>query len=269
MSKLIDVTLHEPTHTYSDSYGLKYDSVSSIIAHFKEKFDPNKLMSNGRTLIENYVAKNGHTAEYWLNEWEKNKNHRCDVGSAFHKAKEDMANFSQFLKHDIKTFPVRRIQEETDRNPGIDYSQLPDGAYQELTLFNRRHMIAGQADKVIIEKPYFDIDDYKTNGDFKTESFKPPRGKHKMMAPPFAHLMDCHLGHYTVQLSIYAWMLMQFGLIPRNLRILHYQIRQADEKAVLEGKDINVEPTIYMVKFQETAVEKALAYYRSRINRLK
>lgn len=268
MRKTIDVILDEASHTYSDTNKLKYDSMSSFIAHFKEKFDPYKRMTDGGTLIGNYVKKNGHTEQYWLDLWENNKNYRCDIGSAFHKAKEDLANYSLFLKHDIGLYPVQSLVEVTDRNPGIDYSQLPNGAYQELTIFNRRFMMAGQADKVVIDNGYFDIDDYKTNGEFKVESFKPPKGKHKMMAPPFEKLMDCHLGHYTVQLTGYAWMLEQFGLKARQLRVLHYLTSSADEKDLLAGKDINVEPTTYLINYERDMFEKALKYYRARIKRL-
>lgn len=281
MRKILDVVLDEASHTYSDSNNLKYDSFSKMVSHFKEPFDPYKVMGDGGTLIGNYVLKNGGTEQYWLDMWENNKNKACVRGSAFHKIKEDLANHADFFKHNSRDYPTRYFNQVTDQNPGIDYSQLPDGAYQELTIFNRRWMIAGQADKVIKDHQYVDIDDYKTNGNFETVSYKPPRGSYRMMKRPVGHHMDCHLGHYTMQLSVYGWMLEQFGLIVRQLRVLHYLILEEDEKRIMkyvalkaedklkeEDPTLRIEPSVYLIKYDRDGAEAMIKHYRNQINRL-
>ena len=266
MDRLIDVTLDEATHIYSDSRNHRYDSVTTIIGNYKEKFDPYKIMPDGGTLIGNYVIKHGETEQYWLDKWEENKNHACTRGTAWHKIKESVHNNLIQIERP-KLFSVQDINHELDRNPGVDYSKLPDGSYRELTLFNRRFMIAGQADHVIKEGLYIDIDDDKTNGKFETVSFKPPRGVHRMMKNPLQKFMDCHLYHYTIQLSTYAWMLKQFGLIPRQLRLLHYQILPEHEEKVLAGEQVDIEPTLYYVKYEEAAVEAMIKHYTTFIRK--
>ena len=260
MRKTLDVTLNEATHIYTDSTNNRYDSVTTILSNYKEKFDPYKITKDGLSLIANYVIKHGETEEYWLEQWDMKRDKACEKGTAFHKIKEDVHNKLHQVERP-KLFPVQDFQSIVDRNPGVDYSKLPNGSYRELTLFNRRYMIAGQADNVIIDDGYVDIDDDKTNGKFETHSFKPPRGTYRMMKVPLQRMMDCHLYHYTVQLSTYGWMLEQFGLKVRQLRLLHYTIMDEDEEKVLKGEPVNIEPELYIVNYEKEAVEAMIKNY--------
>ena len=56
------------------------------------------------------------------------------------------------------------------------------------------------------------------------------------MKPPVNHLMDCNYIHYELQISMYAWMLQQFGFVPRNLAFHHL-----GEKIELEYRKFEVE----------------------------
>jgi hypothetical protein len=117
------------------------------------------------------------------------------------------------------------------------------------------HKVAGTADKIIIyEDKTFDVDDYKTNGKFNTTSF---RGQ--CMKYPCTNLPDCHLGHYTLQLSLYAWMLKQFGLKPGKLRLHHYDIPdEAVDQIIYEGILPDIEPTIHEVAYVEREVTQIM-----------
>lgn len=247
---ILDVRLREEDHVYLDSKNKTYMSGTTIVGNFKEKFDPYKIMYNGNTLIANFVYENGYDEAYWLDQWEKKKNSACFDGTAFHKFKEDKAKYARFLNHNYQKYPVRDFEQIVEANPDLTYHDLPDGAYMELTLFNRRFMIAGQADKVIKEGNFIDIDDYKTNANFtKVSYFNKKTGKSKMMFYPCHKLQDCHLGHYTLQLNLYAWMLYQFGLTPRNLRLLYYKLTDKDRRNIREGLDMSyIQPEIIPVK---------------------
>lgn len=237
---ILDVRLREEDHIYLDSKNKTYMSATTIIGNYKEKFDPFKIMKNGRTLIDNYVDKNGGSVEYWLKEWERKKNSACFDGTMFHKFQEDTVNYEKFLDHNFRKYPVRDFEKIVKADPELSYKTLPDGAYMELTIFNRKFMVAGQADKVIKDGDFIDIDDYKTNSSFTKLSYQHPRTKKfKMMNYPCNKLMDCHLGHYTVQLNIYAWMLSQFGLKPRNLRLLYYALSEEDRENLRNGQDMS------------------------------
>lgn len=254
---LLDVRLREEGHVYLDSKNKTYMSGTTIVSNYKEKFDPYKIMKDGGTLIGNYVKKNGESEEYWLKEWERKKNSACFDGTMFHKFQEDKVNYSKFLDHDFKKYPVKNFEKIVNANPDLSYKTLPDGAYMELTIFNRKFMIAGQADKVIKDGDYVDIDDYKTNSSFSKLSYQNPRTKKfKMMNYPCNKLMDCHLGHYTLQLNLYAWMLSQFGLKPRNLRLLYYNLTEIDRENLRNGRDISyLEPEIISVEVNLSLAE--------------
>lgn len=262
--RTLDVLLDKTTHTYTDSRGHRYDSVTTIISSFKEKFDPYKITKNGKTLIANYVEKHGETEEFWLAKWNKNRDDACERGTAFHQIKEDLVKYAGFLHFEANRYRVQDLESIIDRNPYINYAELPDGAYPELTIFNRRYMVSGQADLVTIDQGYVDIDDYKTNGRFDTKSFQ-FKGKHKMMYSPLNKFQDCHLSHYTLQLSTYAWMLEQFGLKPRRLRLLHYLLLEEDAQKVLRGEPVeHLEPTEYLLTYEKSSVEKMIKHFRTR-----
>ncbi len=115
-------------------------------------------------------------------------------------------------------------------------------------MWNEEFRIAGQADKVIIED-YIDIDDYKTSKKIDTVSFKHYENGYVMMKSPVYNLMDCNFFHYTLQLSIYGWMLSKVLNKPvRNLRIYHTITEQ-----------------YIAVPYLEKEVEKLLNHYKQTI----
>ena len=247
------VILEPITHTYKDETGRLYTPVSHIISDYKEKFDPYKVMPNGGTLISNYVAKHGHTETYWLDLWEEKKNRACEKGTAFHNLKELAINGRGIVRVGQEELNVHNIDYvwRVNSMEGV-FGKLPPGVYTELCLWNYKAKIAGTADVVTIyPDKTFDIDDHKTNGKFEIEGF---RGK--TMKYPFNKLPDCNLGHYTVQLSLYAWMLEQHGLKCRALRLHHYTIPEDQvDNIILNGIMPNITPVIYTVDYVKQDIE--------------
>lgn len=250
------VTLEPVKHIYKDDRGQFYKSVSSIISQYKHPFDAYKVASNGKTLLQNYTEKHGQSEQYWLDVWEAKKDYACEKGTAFHDLKEMVLNNQVSHRTDKLEVPVQNINRfwQLPRYEGR-FDLLWPGVYTELTLWNYMHRIAGTADVIVIYPDRtFDIADYKTNGEFKTEGF---RGA--CMKYPCITLPDCHLGHYTLQLSLYAWMLIQFGLKPRELSILHYDIPGREVAAIVkEGILPDVNPTLHPVVYAEQEVEQVV-----------
>jgi len=270
IQRALDVTLEPVSHIYTDSQNIKYDSVTTIIKNYKEEFDPYKITREGRTLIANYVLEHGHTEEYWLNKWEKNRDTKANRGTEFHKQREDSNHRLTVKPRNMTLHNICDVASQVANNPGMDYSQLKPGVYSELTIFNRQYKIAGQADEVIIYgDKTFDIDDHKTNGDFTIRGFsKFYKGKrtYKTLLPPLTAFEDCHHKIYTLQLSLYAWMLEQFGLKCRNLRALHYMISPEDEALLLQGIELSTVPpmTVYPLKYEKIAVERMIQDFVSK-----
>lgn len=246
------VILEPVKHIYKDTKGQTYKSVSSIIELYKHPFNAHKVMPNGKTLLQNYVTKNGESEQYWLKVWEEKKDYACEKGTAFHDLKEIVLNNQAVHCTGRMELPVQNVNKLWQLpNYEGNFNLLPPGVYTELTLWNYMHRIAGTADVVIIYPDRtFEIADYKTNGEFKTSGFQG-----RCMKYPCINLPDCHLGHYTLQLSLYAWMLIQFGLTPRNLTLLHYAIPDSEVIAIVKhGILPDIDPTLYSVAYAEQEV---------------
>jgi hypothetical protein len=67
-----------------------------------------------------------------------------------------------------------------------------------------------------------DVEDYKTNKKLRQYGYQYPDGTYRMMLGPLKHLHDCELTHYTLQLSIYQYMLEWMGFAPGRRRIIHF-----------------------------------------------
>lgn len=125
---------------------------------------------------------------------------------------------------------------------------LDTGFYPELLIFNHEFKIAGQSDKVFVDAKrkwkYVDVDDYKTNKKIRKSRYNRETGGPYKMLPPVDHLNDANHTHYELQMSLYAWMLEQFGFKIRNLAFHHFNQK-------------------YPLKYRKREVEAILEDYRS------
>jgi hypothetical protein len=261
------VSLDHTTHTYTDERGRLYKSVSSLISDYKQPFEPHKVMANGKTLIENYVYKNGGTVNSQLGAWDEKRDYACDRGHAFHSLKELAVISSSYYRANDQLLPVRNISYLWNIIGEGRFSMLPPGVYTEMLLWNYTARIAGTADLVIIYPDRtFSIKDYKTNGEFRTEAYQ-----NRLMKPPFHNHYDCHMGYYTAQLSFYAWMLIQYGYRLRDLELLHYNLSPEDSGLIMELQLMppSLQPTPYQVLFDQPAVEEVLEDRREFLSKLK
>jgi hypothetical protein len=107
--------------------------------------------------------------------------------------------------------------------------QLENAVYPELIVHriseDRRLRIAGQSDLVIIEKgKYLSVLDYKSSRTIDRKSFFDSTARrYTMMLPPVNMLQDCNFIHYSLQLSLYAWMIKKAfpHLEVKTLKIIH------------------------------------------------
>jgi hypothetical protein len=118
---------------------------------------------------------------------------------------------------------------------GIRYSpdqKLEEGVYPEHMVYLKSAGICGQSDLVEVINGEVHITDYKTNKEIKVEGFTNWEGITQKMLPPVSHLDDCNLNHYTLQLSLYMYMILKHNpkLKPGTLTIHHIIFEE-------EGKD--------------------------------
>lgn len=106
------------------------------------------------------------------------------------------------------------------------------------------------------------IKTHNTNAKIDFESFqaydKNTRSKKpRMMNPPVSHLQDCNGIHYTIQLSLYAYFLEQFGYTCKSLTLIHL-ITDKDHNIIQEVK--------YPLEYIKKDIKKILFWYTNSIN---
>ena len=106
--------------------------------------------------------------------------------------------------------------------------------------------LCGQADLVEVVNGYVNILDYKTNKEIKEKGFTNWEGITSKMYNPVNHLDDCNYNHYTLQLSIYMYIILKHNpkLKPGKLTIQHVKFNELgkDKNGYPINEHINGEP---------------------------
>lgn len=227
-------------HKYYNESGVEYISVTTLVGKYESPKDRVKM---ARTFLRNRPHIDMTVSEV-IAMWDKNLKDAGERGTKYHNEQEekDLANVNNVInKNNVKDYLFR-----------IDISNLEDGVYPELRIFNHKYCIAGHADRVIVKGKDIWIEDYKTNKKgIQRQSYKDQR-----MLNPLSFLPDCNYYHYTLQLSLYAWMLEQFGYRIRGLKLI--------SKRFMDDEEI---PQKYRIPYmseakQREAVEIPLKYQK-------
>lgn len=221
----MNIRFDEESHTYTyacDGEYINLTSVSNILSRFKQKFDKEFWLAKK-------AKERGITPEELDKEWQDKTNRALDRGTKYHKEREE-----KLLKE--KGHPIKY---DGDIKVGYDLDNLKKGWYPELIIYSLKHGICGTADRVLIEGDEFEIRDYKTNAKLVFEPFMKfdpdTKSRHPVtMKAPVQHLPDVNGYHYTLQLSIYAYMLEQFGYKCRRLVIDHIIFEEDEPVGIVE-----------------------------------
>jgi len=152
--------------------------------------------------------------------WKQDNQESKDKGTEYHTKKEQDSyeRGYEINPWNSSMFPIiEHSRTEGDfKYRTVDLDNLEPGFYAELIVdFD---IFCGQIDKLFINhKKQFWIDDYKTNKAIKVNN------PFQRMKDPISHLEDCNYNHYRLQLSLYAWMLIQHGYEYMGLRFTHFK----------------------------------------------
>lgn len=187
----------DETHQYFNiETNEEYLSVTKFVSMYYPRFEADeiarKLVTGHRLYQKKYEGLSIHEAIQLLKaEWKA----RTDIGTNVHNILEKYVLEGISDNKYSNIFDTLRLKE---RYPN-------DGIVPEMLLFSDKYKIAGQADLVLVneEEETFKIFDYKTNQKgIQRNSFQDNR-----MFAPLEHLPDCNYYHYSIQLSLYAYML--------------------------------------------------------------
>ena len=203
------------THKYvlQSNPEISFTSVSKILEIVKQPFDTDAI-------AEKTAKKRGVSKEEIIEEWRLIKEESLRKGTKFHEEAE------------AKLLQGKNVHPSTwveGKKYSHDLLKLSPGVHPELILYNLVYKVTGTADIVeIFEDKTFSLRDFKTSKSIDFQSFRKfdPIYKDKrpvMMRPPLQHLEDCNGLVYSLQLSLYAYFLEQFGYKCKEL-ILHHII---------------------------------------------
>lgn len=195
-------------------------SATTFIGQFKKPFDAETISQKSS---KNKKSKwYGMTPEAIRDAWKSEAKRATDLGTWYHNCRErDICSFDNMERHGLEVPVIKPIESE-----GAKYSpdqKLKDGIYPEHMVYLRSAGLCGQSDLVEVIDGEVHITDYKTNKEIKIEGFTNWEGITTKMLHPVSHLDDCNLNHYTLQLSLYMYMILKHNpkLKPGLLTIHH------------------------------------------------
>lgn len=274
------VCFNNLTHTYwNENDGRRHTSVTTLIGQYCQEFNSDfwsqykalqKLLSPAQFSMEkkHLLDTKKFDKKYFidtydldetefnsvqqdiLDEWQRTNKASTDRGTSIHSDLEHM--YTGKKKCTVKQYGVGG-----EFQVSADYYELDieRGVYPEYLIYYKSDdgvvRLAGQIDLLIKDGNDIYIVDYKTNKKLDEKSFFDTKTKKsQMMKYPINNLMDCNKVHYTLQLSLYAWMLQQINpdFVVKKLILVHY--------------DHSGNVTEHEVEYLKDDVERLLKYYR-------
>lgn len=218
-------------HIYTlKSTGEKLISGTTFINLFHEKFDPTG------EITKNYAEKNNLTVEEVKEKWKQENKKSTDYGTAVHNCLEDYIN-----KGIINNKEFEWIINE------FKLIKFKGKLISEKIVYNEDLLICGTADLFEIYRDehgflHTNIWDFKSNK--KLEKFSIWGNK---MIKCCSHLHDVNFNHYTLQLSLYAYLAELKGVIIDKLIILYInpKTKKIEQHPVVYMRDLIIEMIEY------------------------
>lgn len=276
------LNFNEELHQYTNDKGEIFISCTQLIEHYTPKFEEEfwlyyKVLQDklgfenteegkkmySRWLTQGYgfsfknktieglleiaekVGVDVSDISYKKEEWRVKNKKSTDKGTKFHNMMEHKAlSEGKGVLSDGTSLVYRSY------NGGLENTSFGENGVEgipELRLYNHKYRLAGTTDDpVFFPNRIVDINDIKTNIKIVTEN------KWEKMLYPLNKYDNCNFVHYNIQLSLYGWMLEQFGYKVRNLQITHYLFNEQEEP---------IASKVYKFEYLKKDVEKLLNHY--------
>lgn len=248
MKKIGTTAMLQSYHVFDREFWLSYKALEATCS--PEIFDKIKLnLMRCKKVDPKYIsdleAYNAKKAEIDL-EWKQKNEEAKQAGTQVH----------EFLEKLIVSDPedcLHTFQIPTDKYKleKAEMFQENDGIFTEYRMevpINEEYVIIGIPDVIIKENNHIKLIDYKAVEKIDTSArFDLSSKKKKTMAYPLNGIPDCNFYLYSLQLSVYAWMLQKINpeFIIDSLEIYH----------IKNGKIKKTYPVEYMKNTVETLVK--------------
>jgi len=198
--------------------GESFISVTRFIQQFHKPFE------------QDYWSKKkaeqaGVPQDWILAEWKKLNDYANEVGTDTHQWIEDY--FNKIWKPLPSNLDVIHRINKFNKIYAKQLHKLEPLKF-EVRVFSPKWKIAGMIDALFVYRGKIYIIDYKTNKEFTTDDnlkYKEP------LLPPFQDFYKTHLSEYSIQISMYALILREWGFDVAGGYLIH--IGPGDEDAVM------------------------------------
>lgn len=186
-----------------------------------------------------------------LKQWDETRDEACSHGSYLHEILE--TSFYGNTHFDLSNFGCPQICGNYSCIKGNYHLDLENGVYPEFLMSYitpEGIHIAGQADLIVKSGNNIDVLDWKSNREIKKRSFyNSSKKRNTMLKYPLNNIEDCNYNIYTLQLSLYAYMLQQLNpnFNIRSLKLVHI---------ARDGKQ-----TVYDLEYRKSDIERMLKHY--------
>ena len=268
------VQFKEVGHKYESIVpdGMHWISVTTLIHNFVEPFDASTIAAKSS---KNKKSKwFGLSTKEIENAWTGENRRATDLGSWYHKVQEDNL-FSDNYKGSLPVFPCI-VEDGVKKAPS---QILTTGLYPEHLMYMSSVGLCGQSDHVSVEDGYLNIKDYKTNKEIRKKGYENWEGTTKKMLQPLTHLDDCEFNHYSLQLSIYAYMILRHNpeLKIGKLSIEHVSFEEEGTnkygypitKLSKHGEPVVKEVTILEVPYLKSECITLITWLKNNRNKIK
>ena len=186
------ITLRETDHKYilKGSEHINFTSVTTCISQFFEEFDKIKIATNLKQRSPKYKHL---TIEEITGSWDK----AAQFGTDVHKEIEDYINHKKTPLIERSSLAIKWLD---------SYLKKTDfDIFSEIITFCEKLKIAGTVDLLLYDKinNVYSIIDWKTSKKIDTVGYNNKTGN----KPETKDLLDTNFNHYSLQLSLYKYLL--------------------------------------------------------------
>lgn len=187
----MEIVFDSENHSYINSVTKEpYISVTTLISKYKTPFDADAMSKK-------VAAKQGTTQDKILGLWANITKTAQDRGTNYHKIMENYIKsgvIESGYEVLVESF-AKKTKDIIKSDPLVESEKL---------LYNHDYKIAGTADLIITTKNGFHILDFKTNKRFGFYN-----NYNTFFIEPLEYLTQCEFTTYSLQLSIYAYLMEQ------------------------------------------------------------
>ena len=277
------IVFEAQTHSYvsiDPEDKTKWVSVTTLLGALKQPFDSEGIALKCSQNTKKTNKWRGMSPKMIQAIWKKESERACTLGNWYHDQREqDIIGCETIVRHDVKLPVIKPLLDGTGKKLA-PLQKLINGIYPEHMVYLKSAGICGQSDLVEVVNDTVHITDYKTNKKIDKTSFVNWEGISKKMMNPVAHLDDCNLNHYNLQLSIYMYIILKHNpnLKAGNLIIHHISFEeeeQADEfgypitKLSDQGEPIIREIEVYEMPYLKSEVMSVLKWYETNKDKVK